>query len=209
MSRYDEEDDVYSLAFLQGVYISSTSKDKLLLDRSALEFLTEYKTKYLFLDASSFLTDISGPYIINYVKPEPAVKKAVTHTHLAAEEVEQAVLLSEKPVTGLLPGPWIGRVSKSGVALSTVYRLYADKYSAFVFGAYENRDQNNSFKALNIFDPKFGKAFIPVPSRIYSWNDERLLAGQRVAIKDLFDIKGLQTAGGSHAWAAITEVSII
>lgn len=27
-----------------------------------------------------------------------------------------------------------------------------------------------------------------VPSRIYSWSDSRPLAGQRVAIKDLFDI---------------------
>jgi len=46
-----------------------------------------------------------------------------------------------------------------------------------------------------------------VPSRIYSWGDGRPLAGQRVAIKDLFDIKGLQTSGGSQAWVTITPVA--
>lgn len=49
--------------------------------------------------------------------------------------------------------------------------------------------------------------FTSVPSRIYSWGDERPLAGERVAIKDLYDIKGLQTSGGSQAWAYITPTS--
>lgn len=46
-----------------------------------------------------------------------------------------------------------------------------------------------------------------MPSRIYSWGDNRPLAGERVAIKDLYDIKGLQTSGGSQAWAYITPVA--
>lgn len=51
------------------------------------------------------------------------------------------------------------------------------------------------------------KAFDSVPSRIYSWDDARPLAGSRVAIKDLYDIKGLQTSAGSHAWSVITPVA--
>lgn len=46
-----------------------------------------------------------------------------------------------------------------------------------------------------------------VPSRIYYWNDDRPLAGERVAIKDLYDVKGLQTSGGSQAWARITPTA--
>lgn len=46
-----------------------------------------------------------------------------------------------------------------------------------------------------------------MPSRLYSVGDTRPLAGLRVAIKDLFDIKGLQTSGGSQAWAYITPTA--
>ena len=46
-----------------------------------------------------------------------------------------------------------------------------------------------------------------VPSRIYAWADTRPLAGARVAIKDLYDVKGLQTSAGSRAWARITPVA--
>jgi hypothetical protein len=37
--------------------------------------------------------------------------------------------------------------------------------------------------------------------------DDRPLAGERVAIKDLYDVKGLQTSGGSQAWARITPTA--
>ena len=44
-----------------------------------------------------------------------------------------------------------------------------------------------------------------MPSRIYTWDDPRPLAGTRVAIKDLFDIKGLKTTGGSRSWEYIVS----
>ncbi|KAH7069464.1 amidase family protein [Paraphoma chrysanthemicola] len=46
-----------------------------------------------------------------------------------------------------------------------------------------------------------------VPSRLYYWHDTRPLAGERVAVKDLYDVKGLQTSGGSQAWATITPTA--
>lgn len=46
-----------------------------------------------------------------------------------------------------------------------------------------------------------------MPSRVYYWGDNRPLAGERVAIKDLYDVKGLQTSGGSQAWAYITPTA--
>lgn len=46
-----------------------------------------------------------------------------------------------------------------------------------------------------------------MPSRIYSRSDNRSLAGVRVGVKDLFDVKGLQTTGGSRAWAAINPIA--
>lgn len=49
--------------------------------------------------------------------------------------------------------------------------------------------------------------FASVPSRIYSWGDSRPLAGERVAIKDLYDLKGTQTSAGSRAYREITPIA--
>lgn len=107
----------------------------------------------------------------------------------------------------LEPGPYIASV-KDGVAIfSPVYRLYEDRYRTFIFGAYEDMSTNDSFKPFPVSVAKYQDPLIPVPSRIYSWSDKRPFAGFRIAIKDLYDIKGLQTAGGSRAWATITPVA--
>ena len=39
---------------------------------------------------------------------------------------------------------------------------------------------------------------IPVPSRLYSLEDTRPLAGLRVAVKDLYFIEGIKIGGGSR-----------
>jgi hypothetical protein len=46
-----------------------------------------------------------------------------------------------------------------------------------------------------------------VPSRIYSWEDDRPLAGERVAIKDLYDLNGTQTSAGSHSYIEVTPIA--
>ncbi|KAF2017351.1 amidase family protein [Aaosphaeria arxii CBS 175.79] len=104
-------------------------------------------------------------------------------------------------------GPYLAHVESGTVSFSTVYRLYPDTYRTFLFGAYDANDGEDNHNPLGTFLPKFWDPMIPVPSRVYSWGDERPLAGERVAIKDLYDVKGLQTSGGSQAWAYITPVS--
>jgi hypothetical protein len=108
---------------------------------------------------------------------------------------------------GLEPGPYIASIKDGVASFSSVYRLYEDRYRTFIFGAYEDPSSDNGFKPFPINIAKYQDPLIPVPSRIYSWSDERPFAGFRVAIKDLYDIKGLQTAGGSRAWATITPVA--
>lgn len=212
VTRYKEQDDVYSEAFLEGVYISSTSESKSVLDQSALDFLAESNTRYLFVDASSFMysVDVTGPYVTTYVKIETTGKGENLSIPGLENVAQQAVLSQDTPLTRNLPsGPYVAKLNRETISLSLVYRLYPDEYSDFLFGAYEidNDDDEKSFEAVDIFEPKSGSALVPVPSRIYSWDDARPLAGQRVAIKDLYDIKGLQTAGGSRAWAAITDIA--
>lgn len=98
-------------------------------------------------------------------------------------------------------------ISGGKVSLASVFLLYPDTYRDFLFGAYDLNDGNSTHSAVGVFHPKMWDPYVPVPSRIYSWNDPRPMAGWRVAIKDLFDIKGLQTSGGSQAWAYITPVA--
>ncbi|EMD96303.1 hypothetical protein COCC4DRAFT_35994 [Bipolaris maydis ATCC 48331] len=104
-------------------------------------------------------------------------------------------------------GPYLASVDGTSISFSTVYRLYPDTYKTFLFGAYGMNDGENTHRPVGMFSPKYQDALIPVPSRIYSWDDARPLAGSRVAIKDLYDIKGLQTSAGSHAWSVITPVA--
>ena len=104
-------------------------------------------------------------------------------------------------------GPYLASVEDGSVSFATVYRLYPDTYRTFLFGAYDANDGEDNHNPLGVFLPKFWDPMIPVPSRIYYWDDDRPLAGERVAIKDLYDLKGLQTSGGSQAWAYITPIS--
>lgn len=107
----------------------------------------------------------------------------------------------------LPPGPYFASFSGGSVALSKVYRLYEDVHRDFLYGAYPTEDGTGRFTSLGVSMPQFGYPAIPIPSRIYSWNDPRPFAGYRVAIKDLFDMKGLTTTGGSQAWALVNTVA--
>ena len=98
-------------------------------------------------------------------------------------------------------------VANGSVSLHKVYRLYPDTYGGFLYGTYESSDGTASFHAVEVRDSRQGAALIPVPSRIYSWNDPRPFAGYRVGIKDLFDMKGLVTSGGSRAWSEMAQVA--
>lgn len=105
--------------------------------------------------------------------------------------------------TELPPGPYAASISSSSITLGTVYRLYRDAYRDFLYGTYESGGGQGqgpaTFRGVEIFQPRSWDPLIPVPSRIYAWGDPRPLAGLRVAIKDLFDMRGLVTSGGSQA----------
>lgn len=177
VASYLEADDVFTEDFLESVFISSTAEDPI-LDPTALNYLESYEVSQIFVNEG--------------------------FQHVIAANCSVTTL----PSAGTLPpGPYIATMASGSLAFDMVHLLYADSYRNFLFGAYEANDGNGSFNALPIFLAEFWDPMIPVPSRIYSWADDRPLAGERVAIKDLFDIKGLQTSGGSQAWAHITPVA--
>ncbi|KAK1622690.1 amidase signature domain-containing protein [Colletotrichum phormii] len=99
------------------------------------------------------------------------------------------------------PGPLLLESNGKEVTLFKVFRLYTDTYSDFVHGIYES---NGTYKVLSLADADWGYPLVPVPSRLYSEADPRSLAGARIGVKDIYDVKGLKTTLGSKAWTQMT-----
>ncbi|KAI1135745.1 amidase family protein [Hypoxylon sp. FL0543] len=181
IASYLEGDDVFSEDFLESMYIvdNSTSGNPT-LDTSALAYLSSLAPKHLFLETRFVRCQTPSDIKVTYVST---------------------------PSSNLAAGPYVAWNSGDSVALSTVYRLYRDSHRNFLYGTYDSNDGQGTYNPVEIFQPRSWDPMIPVPSRIYSWGDSRPFAGYRVAIKDLFDMKGLVTSGGSQAWAEIVEIA--
>ncbi|KAE8349880.1 amidase family protein [Aspergillus coremiiformis] len=177
ISSYLTEDDVFAKAFLNSVYLTS-SVTNASLDANAFTYLESAGVETTYLDSNRFKSHGGG-------------SRSAQHDS----------------GTTLAPGPYTATISRDTVSLLDTYRLYPDKYRDFITGIYPSNDGTDSFTALESMSSRLWSPMIPVPSRIHSWGDPRPLAGQRVAVKDLFDIKGLQTSAGSQAWIEITPVA--
>lgn len=174
IQAYLAGDDVFSLDFMEAVYVTprSPSVD---VTNSAFDEFAKMDVKHIFMNDH----------------------------HAQRHKLLGAFSLGDFNEKSLPPGPYILTGSTENSQLVPVYRLYEDAYRDFLYGTYEAAD--GSYTPLDLTSPAFRYPAIPVPSRIYSWNDPRPFAGFRVGIKDLYDMKGLVTTGGSQAWAYINE----
>ncbi|KAF5657749.1 indole-3-acetamide hydrolase [Fusarium heterosporum] len=102
----------------------------------------------------------------------------------------------------LTPCPMFGLTDGDSLSISKVFRLYADNYRTFVVGTYEAGD---GYRALPYHNSEGGGPSIPVPSRLYSIEDDRPLAGKRIGVKDIYDLEGVQTTAGSLAYASLHQ----
>ncbi|RMZ02041.1 hypothetical protein D0860_07374 [Hortaea werneckii] len=171
---YLDGDDVFSLDFMEGVYMAPRSAS-VNVTTSAFDQFSKMDVKHVFTN----------------------------HHHAQGHKLLGALSFGDFNETSLPPGPYILTGSAEDLQLVPVYRLYEDAYRDFLYGTYEAAD--GSYTPLELTYPAFRYPAVPVPSRIYSWNDPRPFAGFRVGIKDLYDMKGLVTTGGSQAWAYINE----
>ncbi|KAF3008587.1 hypothetical protein E8E13_007540 [Curvularia kusanoi] len=99
-------------------------------------------------------------------------------------------------VTGnLKPGPYF--INAAGQVYEA-WRLYSDVTGAFTESAIANGDGSYSVLPAGTVGQKLAVA---VPSRLYfEKTAEKPLAGVRIGIKDIYDIKGLRTSNGNRAW---------
>ncbi|OIW33079.1 amidase family protein [Coniochaeta ligniaria NRRL 30616] len=183
IAKYLAGDDVFSADFLEGIYIAYNGSGSASIDASAVSYLDSIAPSNLLLDAAF----------------SASAAKAGFKSHMTIVPASNA--------TALPAGPYAVSVEPKSIAFNVVYRLYEDEYRDFLYGTYDTNDGEGTHSPLELFFAKKWYPYIPVPSRIYSWSDSRPLAGFRVAIKDLYDMKGLITSGGSQAWATITTVA--
>ena len=96
-------------------------------------------------------------------------------------------------------GPYLAKIG-DGVSLTEVYRVYRDEAQAFTSPVIPTTE--NTFTDLSSPVAGLNTLSIPVPSRLYTMDlpNPRPLEGRRIAVKDLFDMAGLQTGGGSRAY---------
>ncbi|KAJ3037698.1 hypothetical protein HDV00_001420 [Rhizophlyctis rosea] len=95
-------------------------------------------------------------------------------------------------------GPYFLDV-KSG-EIYQAYRLYSDEQQAFVYGTIPTPTKG-SFSILNAHIDGAHTATVGVPSRLYyTKTKNQPLAGYRLAVKDIYDVKGLKTGCGNRAY---------
>ena len=177
ISSYLANDDVFSTEFLCSVYITSSAANAR-IHADALKYLSSVGAEIIYIDSSVFKSH-SG----------------------------RAIPVYHNSTKFLAPGPYTAVMSKDKVSLLDTYRLYPDTYRDFVTGMYPSNDGSGSFMPLQSMSSGLWAPLVPVPSRIQAWGDPRPLAGKRVAVKDIFDVKGLQTSAGSQAWIETTPLA--
>ena len=84
------------------------------------------------------------------------------------------------------------------LGLHRAYRLYSDHQIAFTESMYTNANGEHSVLPANLPGQSLP---IAVPSRLYyKKTAEKPLAGIRLGVKDIFDVRGVKTGNGNRAW---------
>ncbi|KAJ4033223.1 hypothetical protein NW761_012655 [Fusarium oxysporum] len=85
------------------------------------------------------------------------------------------------------------------------YRLYVDTNQAFIQSTYQ--DPSGTHHPLRAGTLSAGGLTIAVPSRLYfTPTKKKPLAGLRLGVKDLYDLKGVKTSGGNRALYEMSNV---
>ncbi|KAK5676736.1 hypothetical protein LTS10_010499 [Elasticomyces elasticus] len=180
VSTYTEIDDVWSETYLESGAIFLATSANATLGSSAVSWINSYGIKYL------LVTD--GLDVSSYNS------SSTTVIHVPSG-------------WDLQPGPYTFSFDPSGnAAVRQAYALHRDNYEAFLFGV-TTVPNTTAYAPVELFIPSYQDAWIPVPSRLYSIGDSRPLAGIRVALKDIYDLEGVQTGGGSRSYAEVYPVA--
>lgn len=98
-------------------------------------------------------------------------------------------------------GPYV--LFPAGV-ISKVYRLYSDPQLTLVTSVVAGPNGTYIPVIASALNANGGPSFA-VPSRLYypAPTEKRPLEGKRLVVKDIYDLKGLKTSGGSRGFGSI------
>ncbi|KAJ5933252.1 hypothetical protein N7516_007741 [Penicillium verrucosum] len=133
---------------------------------------------------------------------ESAVQKALhglgnklvmaSSSYQAGEHITSAKLVHDIPKGPYFYSPRTGEIYQA-------FRLYSDHQLAFTEAALS--DGTGGFKPLPASSSGAMTKSVAVPSRLYyTPTPTKPLAGLRLGVKDIFDLKGLRTSGGNRAF---------
>jgi len=131
LANYTSGDDVFSDAFLKGVYVSSTEIGAP-LDISAVRYLESIPVSYLFLDSSISFAPCSS--------------------------IENVAILGDD-LQKLPPGPYVAESDSNSLIISAVSRLYEDVYRDFLFGVHAT--ESGDYTGVGLFNPDTWFPYIP------------------------------------------------
>jgi Asp-tRNA(Asn)/Glu-tRNA(Gln) amidotransferase A subunit family amidase len=114
------------------------------------------------------------------------------------------VTMYHVPSVPLMPGPYLLHPSRS---ITKVYRLYWDYNFAFMESVTDGLNGTHIPVTGIALTDAYSALSVAVPSRLYypPPSSGKPLSGKRLAVKDLYDIRGLRTSGGSRAYRAMTD----
>ncbi|KAG7097536.1 hypothetical protein E1B28_004875 [Marasmius oreades] len=201
LTGYSRLDDVWNRSFLQGLVIASPTETEILFDDTLIEWLHLHGISQLFVSGSPELH-----------QRNPRLRE---FTVIDFPNMPQGA------------GPYA--YSRSSGSLHKVYLLYPDVYESFMLGCipltegenviwistnftipgdptgFSNRDESPSESEGEIYHQ-----YIPVPSRLSHTtftpdgrpfhSSSSSLFGKRMAVKDIFHMRGLPTSAGSLAF---------
>ncbi|KIP04251.1 hypothetical protein PHLGIDRAFT_120887 [Phlebiopsis gigantea 11061_1 CR5-6] len=159
----------------------------------------------------SFSThDLSAVIAENSASDDVWSTKFLTGVYISSKSVPKLspgngtdVILSasEAPLSGSIPpGPYVVETATGKVF--EVWRLYSDENQAFLYGTIP--DGKGGFSQLSAHVDGASTVSVAVPSRLYfTPTAKQPLAGARIAVKDIFDVKGLRTGCGNRAFYSL------
>ncbi|KAI1355890.1 amidase-like protein [Xylaria sp. FL0043] len=102
------------------------------------------------------------------------------------------------------PGPYFF----SACGLYSAWRIFPDDKDAFILSTIPTQADPYTYENLNAAAFGASSLCVAVPSRLRATKSEqRPLAGMRIAIKDLFHLKGVHTSCGNRAYRMLHDAS--
>lgn len=181
-------DDVYSNRFLDGNLSSISIKSTILMNDIGLQIISTLANALMDSTATDFLSSLELSYLL--------IDSSIS------SNVPSATNFTKSCITP--PGPYLGKIVSGSLSLFKTYATFYDRYDGFMNGITPNDDISYSY--VRILHPEQYEVVVPYPSRLYtSLLDpvEFPLAGLRFAIKDIVDVAGIITGGGSREYARL------